>query len=93
MFKEEVFEENKRNMGRAENFCRRFVKENPNFSFSGYILAVGGMNALFLGKISEACEMLNQSLKLGWEKPYIGENTKKTIKEVLSVLEAEGHCK
>ncbi len=93
MFNENIFDQRIENMEKAKEFCLNFAKANPNFSFSGYLLATGGLNALFLGDIKGACEMLKESLRLKWDKPYITEEHKETIREVIRIMEEEGVCK
>ncbi len=93
LFDEERFLKSEETKRKITEFTKNFAKANPNFSFSGYLLGTGGLNALFLGDISGGCDMLKESLKLRWDKPYITEEHKETIKEVIKIMEENGACK
>jgi hypothetical protein len=74
-----------------------FVNAHPDFSFSGWILARAGFNALGLGDFGTACVDLKRSLELGWKFPDASQKEIDPAKEgttyALELLRQHGYCK
>lgn len=74
-----------------------FVASHPDFSFSGWILARAGFNALGLSDFGSACVDLKRSLELAWELPGASKNAEPSGKEgvtyALELLKKHGYCK
>ena len=74
-----------------------FVNAHPDFSFSGWLLARAGFNALGLGDFRTACVDLKRSLQLGWDLPEARKVEIEPFKEgttyALELLKQHGYCK
>ena len=77
--------------------CEAFVNAHSDISFSGWILARAGFNALGLGDFRTACVDLKRALELDWKLPGASKNAEPSYKEgttyALELLQKHGHCK